>query len=64
MFVRCNSVESNFALEGDILTSEELSDDQIATGSGMKRDLIYKYFAAALLLLLLIEWGLQYREQY
>lgn len=64
LFVRCNSVESNFALEGDILTSEELSDDQIATGSGMKKDLIYKYFAAALLLLLLIEWGLQYREQY
>ncbi len=64
LFVKCNADESNFALQGDILTAKKLEDDQIASGSGMKKDLIYKYFAFGLIILLLIEWGLQYREQY
>lgn len=63
VFVRCNSDESNFALNGGFLTGEE--QPEVATSStSTRKEVIYKYFALALVALLLIEWGLQYREQY
>ncbi len=63
IFVRCNQDESNFALKGGALTGED-QPIGIPTDSTTKKEVIYKYFAMALLALLLIEWGLQYREQY
>lgn len=63
IFVRCNQDESNFALKGGTLTGDEQPTD-ISSDTTTRKEVIYKYFAMALMALLLIEWGLQYREQY
>lgn len=63
IFVRCNKDESNFALKGGTLTGDE-QPTGILTDTSTSKEVIYKYFAMALMALLLIEWGLQYREQY
>ncbi len=63
LYVRCNTDESNLALMGDTLVGDE-QPVGISVTTTTRKDLIYKYFAAALVVLLLIEWGLQYREQY
>lgn len=63
-FVTLERSESNFALKGDILTTDEFqstSGSKINTKEG--HDLLL-YLSAALLLLLVVEWGLSYHEQY
>ncbi len=66
-FVHLDAEECNFGLDGGILADE---DGSTPAGDALENSDIFDiedltfYFAAAMLLLLLIEWGLQYREQY
>ncbi len=65
-FVRIEEEESNFVKMGDVLAGNEHqkpNEEEAETTEKILND-ISKYFAIALLVLLLIEWGVQYREQY
>jgi hypothetical protein len=59
-----SEAESNFAADGGAISSPTV------TGAGKDKNIsndtldIFVYIASALLLLLFVEWGLQYREQY
>lgn len=68
-FVRVSANESNYRYTRDVLAVDQyinLETGIVGEPGGGTFD--YKeisiYFAAALLLLLIIEWGVQYREQY
>lgn len=66
-YVRCDADESNFnKIEPRLVnTNPEVTVD--SEGSAIETSTftdLSKYFAAALIVLLLLEWGLQYREQY
>lgn len=64
-YVRCNSDESNFGIEGGTLTMDEYEPTGTSTTTRTVANYeLLKYIAGALVILLLIEWGLQYREQY
>ncbi|MGN0819019.1 MAG: VWA domain-containing protein [Christensenellaceae bacterium] len=66
-FTRCDPDESNFNLKGGTLVSDEFipSDGEEATiNSDVSYTDLSKWFAIALIALIVIEWGLQYREQY
>ena len=68
-FVRVSSNESNYRYTRDVLAVEQyinLETGVVGEPGGGTFDFkeIGIYFAAALLLLLVIEWGVQYREQY
>ena len=63
-FVKMGSDETNFDYEGDVLAAlEYISSSQSTIKSTDNIDVIF-YVAAILLLLIVIEWGLSYYEQY
>ena len=66
-FVCLDKDECDFSLQGGFLADDDGSQtagDALANSDAFDMEDITFYFAAAMLLLLLIEWGLQYREQY
>ncbi len=66
-FVHIDAEECKFGVDGGILADEDGSTpagDALENSDVFDIEDITFYFAAAMLLLLLIEWGLQYREQY
>ncbi len=66
-FARIDAGESDFAARGEVLAGEEYRNPSLdADDSGTRRHRteLLPYLALALLLLLMIEWGVQYREQH
>lgn len=63
-YVRIAEAETNFNYVGDVLAAEEyISSSQAVNKSTNNFDIIV-YVSALLLLLIVIEWGLSYHEQY
>ncbi len=64
-FVRLPENESLFNFTGDMLVNP-IVISSVGTDTEIENDTmdIYVYFAAVLLALVCVEWGLQYREQY
>ncbi len=64
-FVRVSKNESTFNVTGTTLVNP-IVIGAIGTDTSIQNDTmdIYVYFAAALLVFICVEWGLQYREQY
>lgn len=63
-FVRVPMVESQFNLNGDTITSPIITDNQNGNQYNEKLMDLLPFFAIALLAFLIIEWEVQYREQY
>jgi len=68
-YVRISENESNFMYTRDMLAVDQYINIETGVKGNPVVDSFYmeeasKYFAGALLLLVIIEWGLQYREQY
>ncbi len=56
--------ESNFAIKYNISLGEKIGEEGVSQKVSRNNKDISIYFAIALLALLVIEWGVQYREQY
>ncbi len=67
-FVRVAEEESDFSAQGDVLSGDEYQNPYgtEAGGANVRHDRkeFFKYIAIVLLMLLVIEWGVQYREQF
>lgn len=66
-FVRTSAVESDFSAVGGVLAAEEYQGGNgNAEGNDVRYDIFefFKIIAIALLVLLVVEWGVQYREQF
>ncbi len=68
-FVRVPAAESDFNARGEVLSGDEyqnptLSDTGSLSNTRYNRFEFFKYIMIFLLLLLVIEWGVQYREQF
>lgn len=66
-FTRCDADESNFNLKGGTLVADEFKPndgEEVEMGKDYFYTDLSKWFAIALIALIIIEWGLQYREQY
>lgn len=63
-YVRIARSESDFSTQGDVILSPAVSQE--VNQSFIKEDLrsLIPYFAIALLVLIMVEWEVQYREQY
>lgn len=68
-FVRVSENESNYKYTRDVLAVDQYVNVETGVvgnpgGDSFDLEEATKYFAGALLVLIIIEWGLQYREQY
>lgn len=68
-FVRTSAEESDFSAMGGILAAEEYQNTGTGTdseGNDVRYNIFefFKYIAVLLLVLLVVEWGVQYREQF
>lgn len=66
-FVRTSAEESDFSAVGGVLAAEEYQGGNGNTAGNDVRYNIFEFFkiiAIALLVLLVVEWGVQYREQF
>ena len=68
-YVRVSANESNYKYTREILAVEQYINVETGVvgnpgGDSFDLEEATKYFAGALLALVVIEWGLQYREQY
>ncbi len=67
-FVRVDAGESDFAARGEVLAGDEYRNPSLDAADDpiirRHRTELLPYIALGLLLLLMIEWGVQYREQY
>lgn len=63
-FVRMGKEETNFKTMGDVLAADSFNSSNTEVYKSTENVDIIFYVAAALLLLIVFEWGLSYHEQY